>query len=275
MWLIGVLLLMILVGVIAGLLSKNRNTPRFAADFDLASLTEAYAKIVAPLGGFSVAAGVFLANLSRVAETSSYVNVMALFLIAFIMLMGSALMYATFQSARLQSLPERHQEIHSMHFIVCNLMFFLSLSMSWLGLRPLLKSIGLASLGEIFTWVLLFTLLVGSIRLGAWLHTLLGVNLFASLFVPLFSIAAAAIYGLSFAQRLAIFWPDTNPVLSFAILIFALGGVALGVETSMIIFYGNEKLHHLLHRIERRVIVPYLVVSITAIGLLWFSVASV
>lgn len=273
MWLIGAISLMSLVGGIAGFLSRTRNTPIFATDFNLELISEEYARIVAPLAGFSVAAAVFLANLLRVAQSTFFVDVMALFLIAFIMLMGAAIMFATFRGGGLQSLPERQHEVHCMLYIVCNLMFYLGLSMSWLRLRPLLISIDLFNLANVFTWLLLFTLLAGAIRLGAWLHTLLGVRLIASILVPVIPIIAAIVYGLTLAPQSTIFWPAAKPVLSIAILVFAIGSIAYGVETVMITFYGQHEFHHRLLRIGKRLLIPYLSAAITAIGLLWFAVA--
>lgn len=274
MWLIGILSLMILVGGISGFLSRKQSSSTFATDFDLESISMAYARITAPLAAFSVAAAIFLANLARTTQTSYFVDVMASYLIAFIMLVATAIFYATFQSAKMLSLPEDHRKVHCMLFITCNLAFYISISVSWLGLRPLLLSIGLSSLASVFTWILLFTVLAGAIRLGAWLHTLLGLRLLASMLVTIFPIIAAIIYGLTLAPLSNILWPKTNPVLSLVVLVFAVGAIGGGVETSMITFYGQSKFHHILLRMGDKLIVPYISAAITAIALLWFSIAS-
>jgi hypothetical protein len=103
MWLAGILAMMALVGVAAGLLAKLRSPGKHTADWDLQSLSGAYAAIVAPLAGFSVAATVFLANLTSAAKTPYFADIMVLFLVAFILLMGTAIMFATFRSAKLVS----------------------------------------------------------------------------------------------------------------------------------------------------------------------------
>lgn len=206
MWIIGVLSLVILVGAVTGIFSRKRTSPTFVTEWDLESLSGEYAAIIAPLAGFSVAAAVFLANLSRVARTSYFADVMALFLIALIMLMATAVMFATFRSARLGPSPsEELLSVHSMLYLICNLGFYLSLSMSWLGLRPLLLSIELSALAEVFTWVLLFSLTLGAIRVGAWLHIFLGTKMLASLLVPIIPIVTVVAYGLVLAPQSAIF----------------------------------------------------------------------
>lgn len=249
MWLVGILPLMILVGLFAGFLPGKRGSTEFATDFDLMSLSEEYSAITGPLAGFSIAAAIFLANLSRIAEPAFFADVMALFLIAFIMLMATAIIPASFRAARMDSLPEHHHEVHCVLFIVSNLIFYLSLSVSWLGLRPRLLSIDLSSLADVFTWLLLFALLAGATGLGAWLHTLLGVKLLPSVLVPVVPMAAAIVYGLTLAQRFPALWPPVNPVLSLAILVFAIAAVGGGVKTSMITFYGQRRFHHRLRRL--------------------------
>jgi hypothetical protein len=212
MWLVGLSALAVLTGALSGLLAARRSFPVGSAKWDLGSLSGAYAAIIAPLAGFTVAASVFLANLSRVAQTPYFADVMALFLIAFIMLMGTGVMFATFRSVALDAPATTDQmAVHSMLYLVANLGFYLSLSMSWLGLRPLLLSIGLSTLASVFTWILLFSLLAGALRLGAWCHTLLGVSSLASVAIPVISIAAAIAYGSVFARGPSALWPLTDP----------------------------------------------------------------
>lgn len=274
MWLVGILSLIVIIGGITALLGRKRNPAPFATDFDLDSLSASYARITAPLGAFSVAGAVFLANLIREVENVFFVDVMALFLIAFIMLMATAIIYATFRSAKLLSLPDHHHDVHCMLFIICNLLFYMSLSVSWVGLRPLLLSIELSSLADVFTWVLLFSLLAGAIRLGAWLHTLLGIRFLQSVFIPVIPIVAVVIYAQALAPRFTLLWPEANPVLTFAILVFAVGAIGGGVETAMITFYGNREAHHRIQRIGNMLIAPYVSAGIAAVTLLWFSIAS-
>lgn len=274
MWLIGVLSLMLLVALLARVLDRRRDPAPFAADFDLEAVSAAYGLITGPLAGFSVAATVFLANLARVVETSFFEDVMALFVIAFIMLIGTAIIHATFRGARLKALPGHHHEVHCILFIISNLGFFLSLSVSWLGLRPLLLAIELSELAELVKWILLFAVLAGAIRLGAWMRALLGVKLLSSVLIPVLSVAAAALYGLTLEARAPLVWPEANPVLSLAVLVFAVGAFGGAVETAMITFYGDPEFVQRMRRIGNRLIAPYAASAIAAVGLLWYSIAS-
>lgn len=274
MWLVGFFVLAVLTAAISGLFGARRRFSTGRTKWDLGSLSGAYAGIIAPLAGFSVAASVFLANLSRVAETRYFADVMALFLIAFIMLMATAVMFATFRSTVLDpSASTDHAAIHSTLYLLSNLGFYLALSMSWLGLRPLLLSIGLSTLASVFTWILLFSLLAGALRIGAWLHTLLGVPGRASVAIPVVSILGAIAYGFLFAHRPSVLWPPTNPVLSIAVLIFAIGSVAFTFETLMITLHHKVKSHSRLRRVLELLITPYIGLSISAIALLWYAIA--
>lgn len=271
MWLVGLFALVVLTAALSGWLATGRRSPADSLRWDLASLSGAYAAIISPSAGFTVAASVFLANLSRVARTPYFGDVMALFLIAFVMLMGTAVMFATLRSAALNAPTTTDQTaIRSILYLVSNLGFYLSLSMSWLGMRPLLLSVGLSTLARVSTWILLFSLLAGALRLEAWLHTLLGVKPLASVAIPVVSIAAAITYGSVCARGLSVLWPSTNPVLSLAVVVFAIGSVGFAFETALISLHHKVEFHGRLRRTLDGLITPYRGLAIT---LLWYATA--
>lgn len=79
---IGVMLLMFLLGCVRGLVDKRPSTVAVAPVWNLASLSGFCTAILAPLARFSVVAPAFLPHLARAAQTSSFADVMAMFLIA-------------------------------------------------------------------------------------------------------------------------------------------------------------------------------------------------
>ena len=175
MWIIGIVTLFIVVGSIQLVLIGKLEAITFSARWDISRLSKAYSGIVSPLAAFSVASAVLLANLlQRSKNPEAFADVMALFFIAFIILVGTAVTLAPGQGA----LPngEDAEDFHigrRVLYILSMLGFFLGLSMSWMGLYPLLVAIDLPVVADVFSWVLLFAVLAGASRLGSWTHTLL------------------------------------------------------------------------------------------------------
>jgi hypothetical protein len=161
-----------------------------------------------------------------------------------------------------------------MLYIICNLGFFNGLSVSWLGLRPLLLSIGLSALASVFTWILLFALFAGALRISAWLIVLLGVRSLPAAMISILPFVVAIGYGFTIVPRYRALWPPTNEVLLLAVMVFALGTVGFCFETGMIAIHGRPELHGRLRRIGDMLLAPYLSASVAALALLWFSIAS-
>ena len=175
MWIIGIVTLFAAVGSLQRVLTGKLEAITFSARWDISRLSKAYAGIVSPLAAFSVASAVLLANLlQRSKNPEAFADVIALFFIAFIILVGIAVTLAPGQGA----LPngEDAEDFHigrRVLYILSMLGFFLGLSMSWMGLYPLLVAIDLPVVADVFSWVLLFAVLAGASRLGSWTHTLL------------------------------------------------------------------------------------------------------
>jgi hypothetical protein len=62
-------------------------------------------------------------------------------------------------------------------------------------------------------------------------------------------------------------------VLSLAVLVFAIGSVGFAFETAMISVHHKADSHKRLRRTLEVLITPYLGLAITAIALLWYSIA--
>lgn len=272
MWLIGVLVWM---SLITGIVTLANRTPRAittSARWDIESLAGSASGIVSPLASFSVAAAVFLANLIRAAPTPSFADVMAMFLIAFIILMGSAIMYSTDRSLRVdQQLGETFEVTYRVLYILATAAFYLGITTSWIGLYPLLLSIDLTTLAGVFMWLLLVAILAGGVRLVAWLYSLLDIRFVTAAIIPIVSFTGAAIYRLALVPRFPSLWPQNNPVLSFAILVFALAAVPLVGESVVIAFHGDQRMYELFRRIGRTILPSYVALAITAVVFLWFS----
>lgn len=275
MWLLGVLLWMSLIaGIVAFANRKPRAIPS-SARWDIASLAGAASGIVSPLASFSVAAAVFLANLTRAAQSPAFADVMAMFLIAFIILMGTAIMYATDRSIREDPQFSEDFEVTSrVLFILSTAAFYLGIMTSWTGLHPLLLSIDLIELAAVFAWLLLVAILAGGVRMAAWLYSLLEIRSVTAATIPVVAFTGVAFYKLALAPRFPALWPQANPVLSFAVLVFAIAAAAIGVESVVIAFNGDMRLHVLFRRLGRTILPSYVALAITAVIFLWFSVVT-
>jgi len=67
----------------------------------------------------------------------------------------------------------------------------------------------------------------------------MGVKPATSAAVWIVPILAGGVYGLLLAARFASLWPAVNAVLSFAVLVFGVAGIAFTVDTTMIAFHGQ------------------------------------
>ena len=272
MWLIGVLLWMSLMSGVIALANREPRSVSSNAYWDIEGLAGAASSVVSPLASFSVAAAVFLANLTRAAQNPSFADVMALFLIAFIILMGSAIMYSTDRSIRAdQQSSQNFEATYRVLYVLSTAAFFLGITMSWTGLHPLLLSIELTDLAAVFGWLLLVAILVAGVRMVALLYALLDVRLFPVAIIPIVSYASSAIYKLVLVPRFPWLWPQENAVLSFAILVFALAGMAIGIESFVILFHGERRLNELFRRFGRSILPLYAAQALAAVLFLWLS----
>jgi len=100
MWIIGIVTLFAAVGSLQRVLTGKLEAITFSARWDISRLSKAYAGIVSPLAAFSVASAVLLANLlQRSKNPEAFADVIALFFIAFIILVGTAVTLAPGQGA--------------------------------------------------------------------------------------------------------------------------------------------------------------------------------
>ncbi|MCC7463616.1 MAG: hypothetical protein IT480_14280 [Gammaproteobacteria bacterium] len=271
MWVIGFLLLFFVTAIVTWRLNRPSGLPPATVPWDMPGLATSYGSIIAPLAAFSVASAVFLANISRSDHNRTFENLMALFLIAFIMLMGAALMFATLRGATTAatSTPAVITSRRVM-YILCNLGFYLGLNVSWLGLEPLLRAIGLERFAHVLSWILLFSILSGAARQGAWCRTLLGVHTLAPYTIAGVAAAAAALYRLGLVPLVRPLWPADAP-LTICVVVFIFAAVIFSIETTMIRLQADEHAHQVLARIGLAILPPYIAAVATALVLLWFS----
>jgi hypothetical protein len=261
-------------GTSALLSRRNGWTPTALPQWDVATLGAAYSAAIPPLAAFSIALAVFLANVSRTANPEAFENVMALFLMAFIILIGTALMFATSRSAFFGAVEDDDVLLsRRTMYVLANLCFYLGLNMSWMGLRPLLLAIELDNLAGVFSWLLLFSVVAGAVRQSAWLQGLFGADPLACMSIGLLPILAVCVYWFGLVSLAPSLWPE-NSTLSFAVLVFIVACPPFLLETNVIRFAADQRCAGLLSRVGSRLMPAYQCVAVTAMLLLWLSLVA-
>jgi hypothetical protein len=228
--------------------------------------------ILASLGGFTITGAVFLAEIRDDAGAQANADVITLFLTAFIILTGTAVTYATLRNAvHPEDAPFDMQVSHRVMYVLSTMCFFLGISLSLLGLVPMLLSINLASVANTFSWLLVFVLVAGGSRLGAWLHSLLGIDTVTAVTQPLIAMFGAAAYRFLLAPGLPMLWPQAS-ALSFAMVVFAITAAAFFIESSMIRLQHRPSCHSALARLGPLLLPPLVTAAICAIDLVWLSI---
>lgn len=265
------MLLLALTGSAAAFFNRRRTAPAASVRWDVPSLATAYAGIISPLAAFSVASAVFLAGLTRSTQTRAFEQVMALFVFAFIILMGTSLMFATLRGGIAMGESSLEFSVaRRVMYVLCNFAFFLGLNVSWLGLQPFLTALDLTQLSRVLSWVLLFSILSGAARQGAWCHTLLGASRHAPYTLTAVAALAACAYRLGLVPLLRGLWPAAA-TLTLCLIVFAFAALVFAVETMMIRLQGDSRAQTRLARIGPAVLPSYISAAVTALLLLWFS----
>lgn len=200
---------------------------------------------------------------------------MAMFLIGFMIQVGAALMFATTRSWIAEPVTtDGHIVSYRVMYILSNASFYLGLTVTWIGLRPLLVTLNMPTLATVFFWLLVFESFAGAARLGAWLYSLLGVRPLACAAIPVMGLAAPAIYRLIIVPFIPSFWPGRLPTLAMGLVVFGGGAMAFGFETVMIALRGSMRLHSVIDRVARSALTAYLQAVAAGVGLLLMSTVS-
>lgn len=273
MWILGTLGCLTTCAWLTAVLNRRRREPHPSKLWDLGGLGVDYAMILASLGGFTITGAVFLAEIRDDAGAQANADVITLFLTAFIILTGTAVTYATLRNAvHPDDAPFDLQVSHRVMYVMSTMCFFLGISLSLLGLIPMLMSINLASVAQTFSWLLAFVLLAGGSRLGAWMHSLLGIDTVTALTQPFMAMLGAIAYRFLLAPGLPMLWPQSQSALSFAMVVFAITAAAFFVESSMIRLQHRLSCHGAVARLGPLVLPPLVTVAICAIDLVWLSI---
>ena len=227
---------------------------------------------VGTLAGFSVASATFIAGLDYPRESPEFAAVIAMLLISFLVLIATAMMYSTTPNAPASA--DSDATIQSLSNVLANGSYFLGLSLSWLALRPLSAMIGLTTLADAFTWLLLVVVFGGSGRLALFAYRLTPANGLACAAFPIIGIGLATGYRLLAAYVWPALWPSSEMPLRFAFVAFAVATTGFAMQSALLLMHGNTRIEAQLSRYGHRLALAYVQATVLSVALLWLAVAT-
>ena len=271
MWIVGTLIVFA-VGV-AAIVAIGR-TPRATPGpppWDMSSLGGIYTGIVGTIAGFSVASAIFIAGLDVARTSPLFATVMGMVLVAFLILVFSALIYASTPNA-----PDtaEHAVAQSLSHVLANMCGCLGLTLSWLALVPLLRMLELSSLALVFTWMLLFVTLAAGGWVAIFAYHLTTATARACLAIPLLGFGLAGFYRLIAARLWPALWPATDAALQFAFIAMGVVGMIFAFHLGLLAAHGSEAARRRLQRGAYQVALAYSEAYVLAVGLSWLAVAT-
>jgi hypothetical protein len=194
-----------------------------------------YTTIVGSLSGFAVASAIFIVSLRVYRGAPEFEVVIGLFLVGFILLVGTAMMFATVPNHPAFG-PGRSQSGSTQWVIyaLANTSYYLGISATWFGLRPLLLAVDLPMLASIFTWILLFVAVAGASRIAMFVYRLTRFGRPIVFLIPGISFGVATLYRLGLVPLVQNMWPAENPSLAFVIVVFVVGAVGFSASTLLL-----------------------------------------
>jgi hypothetical protein len=269
-WVVGVLILFI-VGVVAivaiGWRPRADPAPPL---WSIPALSGTYTSIVGTVGGFSVASAIFIASLDTTRTSPFFGTVVGMLLIAFIILVLSALMYAS-----TPNVPHDDDVVwQSFAHILANMSGCEGLAISWLALIPLLQMIDLPALASAFTWLMLYVALAGSGWTAMFAYRLTTARAPACLAIPVLGFVLAAGYRLVVVRLAPALWPPTDAALQFTFVGFVVAALTLSLHASLLAMHGDSGVLRQLQRHGHRIALAYSEASALAVSLIWFAVAT-
>jgi hypothetical protein len=273
-WVAGVVALLVTVSVAATLVlsrSGQGSAPRPLKD--LAVVASDYSELAGALASLSLAAVVFIATLAP--DSPAFDTAIGLFILAFLVLVASAMEFAATPSLADESQADGLSEQY-LSFLLANIAFYLGLALSWLGLRLLMLAIQLDELADLLTWVLLFTIILGSLRLVMHVYRYTGAAAVACLGMVGLSFIAGLGYRFVLSEAWEALWPSSDGPLRLSVVAFVLAGVGYIYQTLLFSTSGETQssaVSRMLARYRSPWLFGFTQGVLTIVALAWISVA--
>jgi hypothetical protein len=239
--------------------------------WDIASLGGTYTSIVGTLGNFSVTSAVFVAGLDGSRDSPAFASVIGMLLIAFLILIFSALLYASGPNAPVET---NDTVIRSLSHLLANMCGCLGLAVSWLALVPFLRLLSLHALAEAFTWVLLSVTISAASWVAFFAYHLTLAPVSACLALPVIGITLPALYRLGAARMWPALWPASDPVLHYAFVALGVSGLIFAAHLALLAACGQKPAILFLQRNGHVLNLALRAAYAVAVGFTWFAVAA-
>jgi hypothetical protein len=186
--------------------------------WELADNARKMVGIASALAGINITGVVLLLSFARDPDSGIGTPLSAavgMFLVAFISLVLSALMFANLTRADVMKCGVN---VQSMQYAVTVMVLFRSIFLGWLGLRPLVEAYELQELADQIGWLLLASAVLGGLTMSvAILHRLSLVGGRVVVLVPLLGLVGCGLAALLFEM-----FPDARSDVSALYLAYAL-----------------------------------------------------
>jgi hypothetical protein len=246
-------------------------TPRATASpplWDIPSQGGTWTSIVGTLAGFSVASAVFIAGFDVARTSPAFATVIEMLLLAFLILVFSALTYASLPNA-----ADADDETQSLSHALANMNGCMGLAICWLAFVPLLEMIGLPALAGNFTWLLFFVALAAGEWTALFAYRLTRASGRVCLAIPVLGFGLPALYRLGVVPVVPALWPISDVALHFAFVAVVVAGLVLTAQAGLLLTYGDTSVQQRLWRHGHCIVLGLSAATVLAVGLTWFAVA--
>ena len=270
MWAVGLALILLVSSVATARWAGKQRPSGLPPLWNIPLVVANYTQISSTLAALSLASVVFIATIGQ--DSPAFEDSIGLFLFSVIRLVSASMQFAATPHPLGDGLERRTQNYG---YVTANGSFYLGIAVSWLGLRLLLLSIHQDHLADIFTWVLLFAIVMGGSRLCMHLYKHTSINGMACLMIPALGVAYASGYWFGIATLWSGFLPAGNQPLYFSIVAFVLAGVGYGFHTLLLALQGERPWEDAVTIHGEAFLATHVQCTITVVMLIWLSVAEI
>lgn len=272
-WAIALVLALIASGLTAFALPAKPRAGASPAMWDISRVAQTFMPIVGALAGFSVASTIFIANLTVTRHAAQFPSLIGMFVMAFVIFVGAAQEFG--MTPNLPSDGDRHYEqLRRFAYLLSMFGYFVALAVSWNALRILLIALNLDSVAEAFTWVLLFAVLAGTVRLAVQhLYMLTTLPRSSCLAIPLISWSLAAVFRFALVPMVPALAAPPNEPFMVTVGCFGVAALCFGMQTACLSLNDSVTFRMALARFGDRTVMGLLAMVSTVVAVLWTVVA--
>jgi hypothetical protein len=251
-------------------LASERPPPR-DLPWDLAENAGKMVTIAGGLAAFTINGVVLILSFAQRpgAIGTPLSSAVGMFLVAFMSLVTSALMYGNLTRSGIVS---SGVDIQSLQYSITTMMFFRSIFLGLLALRPLVEAYGLDDLADQIGWLILVIAVLGGWTMSvAVLYRLALVRARAAVFVPLLALAGCGVVALLFLWIRDI--RSNASALYLAYALFALNALSFISYAVIPAALEHARLGPAIARSWGTGMAVVAVVSSMTIGFIWLATA--